>query len=586
MKRLNRFISLAAALAVMLTAVSFPAGAVTLPLKGDVDGSGAVAVADILMIKNIIMSGDCSLRVKRIADVDGNGAVNVSDILQLKNYIMDGYAGEVLPAAEIADGKTYYIENVNSGMVMTQGGEGYMHISACTGTLAQQWTAVKHGDYYMIVSPFNGKAWTIRDAMFAFLAAGEYDGTAEPNDDQLFSFVPDDNGGYRIRPKSRGGTIEIPFDSTDEDNMVFLWGDDNSASENWRLSEAVPARDDEHLDSDFADLVFDSFCDTFYRSNSSVGYIVNSNHFWDLAEMMEMFIDAYERSGSSRHLQMINKSYESFITSFGEDWTWNEFNDDIMWMVLFCCRAYNATGDVKYKEQAIYHFDKVYDRAISASLGGGLYWKNGNTVTKNACINCPAAIAATYLYEFTKDNSYLEKAEKLLGWVTDTLFDSESGAVKDNIHYNEDREAVIDETVYTYNQGTFIGAATRLYEITGNKKYSDNAKAAADYTVHTMYRDDVINNEGGNNDYDDSYGFKGIFFRWLGYYMDSQNITEYDEWIGLNLYYGWNNRNTKDLVSTRWDGKSIEKLSKPFSYYNFVVLAQIAPYERLRELNK
>lgn len=63
-----------------------------LPLKlpGDLDGNGKVDVADILTLKNLIMSGKWSSEQLKAGDIDKSGTLDVSDILSVKNIIMNG----------------------------------------------------------------------------------------------------------------------------------------------------------------------------------------------------------------------------------------------------------------------------------------------------------------------------------------------------------------------------------------------------------------------------------------------------------------------------------------------------------------
>lgn len=61
-------------------------------IPGDMDNNGAVNVADILALKNLIMAGEVSWTedVMRRGDMDNNGKLNVADILAVKNIIMQG----------------------------------------------------------------------------------------------------------------------------------------------------------------------------------------------------------------------------------------------------------------------------------------------------------------------------------------------------------------------------------------------------------------------------------------------------------------------------------------------------------------
>lgn len=57
-------------------------------IPGDLDGTGVVDVADIMTLKNLIMSGRWSEKQLAAGDIDGNGSLTVSDILAIKNIIM------------------------------------------------------------------------------------------------------------------------------------------------------------------------------------------------------------------------------------------------------------------------------------------------------------------------------------------------------------------------------------------------------------------------------------------------------------------------------------------------------------------
>ena len=59
-------------------------------LRGDLDNNRVVNVSDIMMLKNLIMSGNWNNDYLRRGDMDGNGTLNVSDMLAIKALIMAG----------------------------------------------------------------------------------------------------------------------------------------------------------------------------------------------------------------------------------------------------------------------------------------------------------------------------------------------------------------------------------------------------------------------------------------------------------------------------------------------------------------
>jgi predicted alpha-1,6-mannanase (GH76 family) len=300
------------------------------------------------------------------------------------------------------------------------------------------------------------------------------------------------------------------------------------------------------ITNDMAKESMDIFLTSFYVKDEKGGYIVGED-FWQQAEIFEIIIDAYEQTGDQKYLQVIEDMYQGFISNHGEDWSYNEFNDDIMWMTIACARTYAITKDVKYLQQAEKHFNLVFDRAWSEDLGGGLFWRIENK-TKNSCINCPAVIAACLLGELTENKEYMDKALKIYKWEKDNLF-GETGAVFDAY----DLEKGINNWCSTYNQGTFIGAAMKLYQYTGDKAYLQDAKLAADYTVNTMFSGQVMNTEGDGNDLP---GFKGILARWLGKLIRECDQEQYVEWFNKNAVTSWNNRNSKGIMWTLLNQKT------------------------------
>ncbi len=319
-----------------------------------------------------------------------------------------------------------------------------------------------------------------------------------------------------------------------------------------------------------AEKAMENFLNKFYVVDEKGGKIVGE-HFWPRAEILEIVVDAYERTKDDKYLNLFDEMYRGFVDDHGTEWSGNIYNDDIMWMVLATVRAYQASGKQEYLDQAKYHFDLVWDRAWDEQLGGGLYWRTDNK-TKNSCINGPAVIAANLLYKNLKDETYLKKALKMYEWQRKNLFEKETGAVYDAYDLTQG----INKWTSTYNQGTFIGAATLLYENTGDSKYLDDAKLAADYTMNNMYARGVMNNEEEGNDLP---GFKGILARWLGYYIKVSGNNEFNDWFIKNAKVAWNNRNSSGITWTQWAQKTEDQFYTAWGCSAVVSLLQNCPSE-------
>jgi predicted alpha-1,6-mannanase (GH76 family) len=284
--------------------------------------------------------------------------------------------------------------------------------------------------------------------------------------------------------------------------------------------------------------------------------------FWDNAEMMEIVLDAYEVTKDPKYETMFEAMYGNFILKNGADWQKNKYNDDIAWMVLVSVRAYLLTGNISYRDKAKDQFDKMYSRAFNYSYGGGMLWYSTKT-TKNACINGPSMVACCYLAKATGDSSYYNKAISLYTWSKLYLFDASTGKVNDNVDLDQKSgQLKISDWSSTYNQGTYLGAATMLYKYTKEASYLREAQNIALYIRDEMYKGEVMNNEDSGNDLP---GFKGIFARYARMYTIELNKTELVEWMKLNARVAYNNRNSHDLIQTKWATKTSE--SKPQSAF-------------------
>src|SRR6185369_2257472 len=98
-----------------------------------------------------------------------------------------------------------------------------------------------------------------------------------------------------------------------------------------------------------ADNIFNSFNNSFYVSSGGQGYYKMDTtggraDFWRQAEEIEMIIDAYERTSSTVYKGMITETINGFTANFGSDWSWNNFNDDLMWSCIAYLRGYQKTG--------------------------------------------------------------------------------------------------------------------------------------------------------------------------------------------------------------------------------------------------
>ncbi len=276
---------------------------------------------------------------------------------------------------------------------------------------------------------------------------------------------------------------------------------------------------------------FEGRPDRYFFNKKSWQADMGTNDFWPQAHAIDVVTDAYTRTKDEKYRRLFDLWFQG-MPRFnpnaeegrrkGDPW-WNAYVDDMEWHCLALIRIYEATGETRYLNKA----RQIYADWIWTQWGpederpwrGGITWKTDAPKSKNACSNGPAAIVAARLAQLAsvdasndKNKSadeYREEAWKIYRWERERLWNSETGAVFDNMN----RRGRIARFNLTYNQGTFIGAAVELFRLTKDRSLLDDAVLTARYATGPMSR----RNNGVLPDAPDGDGalFHGIFFRYL-----------------------------------------------------------------------
>jgi predicted alpha-1,6-mannanase (GH76 family) len=318
-----------------------------------------------------------------------------------------------------------------------------------------------------------------------------------------------------------------------------------------------------------ADTAFNSYNNAFYVSNSGNAYYKTDSAsggpgWWTLAEEIEMADDARDRNPSTGNTNIVSALCNGFVAQYGTLWTSNTFNDDIAWAVIAFARAYQITGNTAYRDRAKANFDAIYSRGYDSVLGGGMWW-NTSKGSKNACVNCPASIGAYLLYQITGDSGYLTKSQNLYNWVHGNLFNATTGQVYDNMSSG----GTVTTWVFSYNQGTFIGAANYLGNVS-------DATLAANCTKNTLCTGGILPDATENSD---GGGFNGIFIRWMAKFMKDRSLqSTYQPWLQLNANAAWNSRRTSDNLGwNNWRSSTPTGTRYSWGCSNMPVILQVVP---------
>lgn len=478
-------------------------------------------------------------------------------------------------APEITSGEIYKIVSKSTGKVLdvensSVSNDANVDIWTDTNSDAQKWlVSSAGGNQYTLTNIGSGKLLHMSSSVPATsVNVNQYENTNDPS--VLWNIEAVEANTFVLKcAVDKNFTLAVGGTGSDDGTNVQLAESSGSDGEQWTFY--VAAKSDPAPTLAIADKIFATWKAAYYDKRTG-NEVIPHEGFWGVAEMMEIVVDAYEVTGNSKYVSMFNEMYNLFLAKETSDWMWNEYNDDITWMVLACVRAGILTGNQTYIDKGKQQFDKMYARAIHDN-GSWLTWKQGTEGT-NSCINGPAMVACCYLAQATGNTSYYDKAIKLYNWSNDRLLVPGSGQVYDS--YNVDEDKVSNYWSSTYNQGTFLGASVMLYNYTNDPFYLKVADRIANFTQWDMYHNDVINNEEGN----DLNGFKGIFMRYARRYVADCNRSNFIPWLQLNAKVAYNNRNSDNIISTIWSQRAEEsKYYYAFNASTAISLLVNCPYE-------
>ncbi|MDF2188374.1 glycoside hydrolase family 76 protein [Paraflavitalea sp. CAU 1676] len=296
---------------------------------------------------------------------------------------------------------------------------------------------------------------------------------------------------------------------------------------------------------------------TYFWSASGKVYLTSNSstdwgQYWPNAHALDVLIDAYVRNPSPAVKARMDELVNGVKAKNGNTWI-NYYYDDMEWMALACLRAYQATNDAQYKTITDLLWADI-KAGWSNDLNGGLWWRKDYS-SKNTPSNMPAAILAARLYKAFNNADDLAWANKIYDWQKATLYEAATGWVYDNIDKNGNKNTTWK---FTYNQGTFIGAALELYKITNNLSYQSDAIKATEFAVSSgqLTANGILKDEGGG----DGGLFKGVFIRYFTRLIIDGNLptdkkNNYLQFLKKNAESLWSKGTNKSLTlfGNAWD---------------------------------
>ncbi|HET8878281.1 MAG TPA: glycoside hydrolase family 76 protein [Arthrobacter sp.] len=138
----------------------------------------------------------------------------------------------------------------------------------------------------------------------------------------------------------------------------------------------------------------------------------------------------------------------------------NNYYDDMAWLALATLRLERLAEDSRKSAgrrrnaRVLKSLTLQFDAGSTDDLGGGTFWSK-----KRDFKNTPATAPVALHYARTGQNA---KAQPLLDWLDARLLDPEQGLYRDGLRVVPEGEPVLEDAIYTYNQGPVLGALLEL----------------------------------------------------------------------------------------------------------------------------
>ena len=300
----------------------------------------------------------------------------------------------------------------------------------------------------------------------------------------------------------------------------------------------------------------DSASTTFVNRywNTSVGCFNNTfdgqiaqNDYWPEAHGLDVVVDAYLRTHDEKYKKVIWDFYDGVKNKNGGKWR-HDFYDDMGWHAMAHLRAYYATNDDRFLKSSHELWTWITE-GWNDYDGGGIQWKVGTdaeSMGKGIPSNGPAAIIAARFAQKYPDETIngftnLQWSLRIYEWMKYHRTVLSTGRIFENYDTTNGD--------YSYDVGTFMGAAIELYNITKEKVYFNDAVKVARYhianNVNTAYK--VMRDYGeqtGDGGGHDCNLFKGIFVRYFTILIQHPDLSDGDRmrfvaFLKNNANYLW-----------------------------------------------
>ncbi len=270
----------------------------------------------------------------------------------------------------------------------------------------------------------------------------------------------------------------------------------------------------------------DTLLNTLYSafSSSNKRYFKNINgdnglYYWPNAHALDVLIDAYQRTGDKAYLTKMKTLLNGIKAANGNTFL-NWYYDDMAWLANACLRIYLLTKGGEYLSVANQLYADI-KTGWNSSYGGGITWRKGEPGYKNIPSTGNLCILAARYYKLNAGSKDLTLAKDLFNWMQKYMVKT-TGQVQNGI--NRQNDGKMDDWIFTYNQGLFIGSAVEMYNATKDASYLQ----AAIKTANNLLTDTALVTKGylKSEGQGDHGLFKGVLVRYLTLLIETPALDE------------------------------------------------------------
>ena len=247
-----------------------------------------------------------------------------------------------------------------------------------------------------------------------------------------------------------------------------------------------------------------------------------------------------------RDTTRVPMGYQAYPVKFGKV---DRYYDDNGLVGIDYIDAYAVTKNPLYLNRAKEVMEFIMS-GWSDDWGGGVTWLEGVRDQKPACSNGKAMVLALKLYDATNDRAYLDLGQRFFCWI-DSYLVNDSLNIVHNSWFTKSGE--IDKPFYTYNTGTLIQGACRLYGITGDDAYLQKAQQLSEGSYDYFFK----NRKNGPKYINDLPWFNLVLMRGYQELFDIDKNPKYMDAMVESFDYTYNNlKDSHGLYPKDWSGNS------------------------------